>query len=153
MPQRAACLACLLAILAGPLAARHQQAPVFRGANRTVAIYATVQDGDRLVTGLPRDAFEVLDNGRPQPITLFENGVQPISIVVMLDLSGSMLGNISLVRNAAVQMFMRLLPGDRARVGSFGDRIRISPRFTSDQNELISALWTALPAGIQKSRS
>jgi Ca-activated chloride channel family protein len=147
MSDRAAGVACLLALLAGPIAARQTQAPVFRDGTRTVSIYATVQEDDRLVTGLPRELFEVLDNGRPQPITLFDNGVQPISVVVMLDLSGSMLGNLALVRNAAVQMFTRLLPGDRARVGSFGDRITISPVFTNDQDELIRALWLDLPAG------
>jgi Ca-activated chloride channel family protein len=148
MTSRAAVLACLLASAAWPLAARQTPSPlVYRTGTRTVPVYATVQDGDRLVTDLPQDAFDVRDNGRPQPITLFDNGVQPISIVVMLDLSGSMLGNLTLVRNAAVQMFTRLLPADRARVGSFGEQITISPTFTNDQDELIRALWLDLPAG------
>ena len=145
MTSRAVLAACLLVSAAWPLAAR--QSPVYRTGNRTVSIYATVQDGDRLVTNLPRDAFEVRDNGRAQPITLFDNGLQPISIVIMLDVSGSMLGNLALVRNAAVQMFTRLLPDDQARVGSFGEQITISPSFTNDQDELIRALWLDLPAG------
>jgi VWFA-related protein len=128
------------------LAAAPQQ-PTFQTANRSVPIYVTVQSGDRLVTDLSRAAFEVFDNGRPQPITLFENGAQPISIVVMLDTSGSMLGNLTLVRNAALQMFMRLLPEDRARVGSFGERIRISDEFTGYSEALIRALWLDVPVG------
>jgi Ca-activated chloride channel family protein len=104
------------------------------------------QDG-RLVTGLGREDFEVFDNGRRQAITLFEGGRQPISIVMMLDMSGSMLGNIPMLRNAAVQMFTRLEPGDRARVGNFGDSIAISPTFTNDVNDLIRSLWLDLRPG------
>ena len=40
---------------------------------------------------------QIFDNGRPQPITLFDSSVQPISIVIMLDTSGSMVGNIRAV--------------------------------------------------------
>jgi Ca-activated chloride channel homolog len=125
-----------------------QQAPVFRTATRTVPVYVTVLDGNnRLVTDLTRDDFEVFDNRRPQPITLFDAGIQPISIVIMLDMSGSMMGNLPVLRNSAVQMFTRLLPTDKARVGNFGDRITLSERFTNDQNELIRALYLDLQPG------
>jgi Ca-activated chloride channel family protein len=124
------------------------QQPMFRSGTETVPVYVTVLGPDgRLVTDLGRDQFEVFDNGRPQPITLFEAGVQPISIIVMLDMSGSMLGNISVLRSAAVQMFTRLEPADRARVGNFGDRIVISPTFTNDVDELIRTLWLELEPG------
>ena len=86
----------MVMLLPAWLAAAPQQS-VFRTANRSVSIYVTVQSGDRLVTDLPREAFEVFDDGRPQAITLFENGAQPISIVVMIDTSDSMLGNLALV--------------------------------------------------------
>jgi VWFA-related protein len=136
----------MVMLLPAWLAAAPQQS-VFRTANRSVSIYVTVQAGDRLVTDLPREAFEVFDDGRPQAITLFENGAQPISIVVMIDTSDSMLGNLALVRNAAVQMFTQLLPEDRARVGTFGRRIQISDEFTNDPEALIRALWLDQPTG------
>ena len=124
------------------------QQPVFRSGTQTVPVYVTVLGADgRLVTDLTRDDFEILDNGRPQPITLFDAGTQPISIIVMLDMSGSMLGNISVLRSAAVQMFTRLEPADKARVGNFGDRILISPTFTNDVNELIRTVWLDLQPG------
>lgn len=138
-------LACAVALSVTPPAA--QQAPVFRSMSETVSVYATVQEDGRLVTNLERGDFEILDNGRPQPLTLFDNGVQPISIVVMLDMSGSMIGNLSTLRSAAVQMFTRLLPADKARVGNFGHRITLSPEFTNNQDDLIRALWLDLEAG------
>ncbi len=141
-------LLCALALTAWPQPLPAQQAPTFRSNTQTVPLYVTVvgQDG-RLVTDLTRDDFLVFDNARPQPLTLFDAGVQPISIIVMLDMSGSMLGNLPTLRQAAVQMFTRLLPADKARVGSFGDRITITPTFTNDQDTLIRALYLDLQPG------
>jgi VWFA-related protein len=124
------------------------QGRVFRATTPMVPVYVTVTGPDgRLVTDLEHDDFRVFDNGREQPISLFDNNLQPISIVVMLDMSGSMTGNLPVLRSAAVQMFTRLLPGDRARVGSFGERIVISPEFTHDAESLIRSLWLDLEPG------
>lgn len=132
--------------LAPALPAR--QASVFRARAETVPVYVTVEGADgRLVTDLTRGDFLVFDNGRPQPLTLFDAGIQPISIIVMLDMSGSMTGNLAVLRRSAVQMFTRLLPEDRARVGNFGDRIVISPTFTNDVDTLIRALYLDLEPG------
>ncbi|HEX6463023.1 MAG TPA: hypothetical protein VFZ98_01165, partial [Vicinamibacterales bacterium] len=66
---------------------------VFRGRSDTIRVFATVLDRDgRLVANLAQKDFEVRDDGKPQPITLFDNTPQPIRIVVMLDVSGSMAG-------------------------------------------------------------
>jgi VWFA-related protein len=71
--------------------------------------------------------------------------VQPITVVLMLDRSGSMMGNFNLVRASAEQFVSRLLPTDKARIGSFANRIQVDPReFTSSQNELIEILRTQL---------
>ena len=82
-----------------PVLVASQQAPTFRSNTQTVPLYVTVVGADgRLVTDLTRDDFIVFDNGRPQPLTLFDSGIQPISIIVMLDMSGSMLGNLPMLR-------------------------------------------------------
>jgi Ca-activated chloride channel homolog len=123
------------------VAALSAQQAVFRGAGDAVHVYATVTDRDgRLVTNLTQDAFEVRDEGKPQPITLFDNTARPIRLIVMLDVSGSMEGNLSLLRAAAEQLFTRLRDEDRARVGTFGEQITISSAFSRDPNELRKAL-------------
>ena len=111
----------LAACVLGVLGAAGQQQPVFRGTGDAVRVFVTVTDRDgRLVTTLTRDDFEVRDEGKPQPITLFDNTPQPIRLIVMLDVSGSMEGNLPLLRAAAEQLFARLRPDDVARVGTFG---------------------------------
>ncbi|HXW07463.1 MAG TPA: VWA domain-containing protein [Vicinamibacterales bacterium] len=130
-------VACVLG--AGGLAASQPQ--VFRGTTDLVRVFVTVTDRDgRLVTSLTRDAFEVRDEGKPQPITLFDNSPQPIRLVLMLDVSGSMSGNLPLLRGAAEQLVARLRPDDRARIGSFGHEISIAPAFTRDARELLGSL-------------
>src|SRR5258705_9102823 len=121
--------ACVLVVL-GPAG---RQQPTFRGGRESVRVFATVTDRDgRLVTTLTQDNFEVRDDGKPQPITQFDNTPQPIRLIVMLDVSGSMEGNLPVLRSAASQLFARLRPDDVARVGTFGHEVTISPSFTHD---------------------
>jgi Ca-activated chloride channel family protein len=104
-------------------------------------VFSTVTDRDgRLVPTLGRDDFEVRDEGKPQPITQFDNSPQPIRLVVMLDVSGSMEGNLQLLRGAADELFTRLRPDDVARVGSFGHDVDVGAGFTRDIRELRAAL-------------
>jgi VWFA-related protein len=136
-------------LLAASLAAAGQDPQgVFRGGVQTVAIYATVTDATgRLVPNLEREHFEIYDDGKLVPMTVFRSDVQPVTVVVMLDTSGSMTLNIELVKQAAEQFVIRLLPDDHARIGSFSDNIRLSPLFTSDRDELIRLLHTDIQYG------
>jgi len=131
----------LAAGAAGVLGGGGAQQPTFRGTGDAVRVFATVTDADgRLVPSLTQDQFEVRDEGKPQPITLFDNSPQPIRLIVMLDVSGSMEGNLPLLRAAAQQLFTRLRPDDGARVGTFGHDITISPEFTRHLDELLPTL-------------
>jgi hypothetical protein len=106
---------------AGALLAQTPQAPAFHGGTHTVSVYATVSDRNgRSLPDLNQNDFAVFDNGVRQPVTLFRSDLQPITIVVMLDRSGSMLSNFELVKTAAGQFISQLLPDDRARVGGGG---------------------------------
>jgi VWFA-related protein len=132
--------AAALCLLAAPMAARQQQG-VFRTSTQTVPIYATVTDAQgRLVPDLVKEDFSVYDEGVLQELTVFKSDVQPITVVVMLDTSGSMTANIDLLKVAAERFALRLLPADRARIGSFSDKIIISPEFTGDRDELLRVL-------------
>lgn len=117
---------------------------------QTVPVFVTVTDDQRrLVTDLVRDDFAVFDNGKPQPITTFGNEPTPITAVVMLDTSGSMTMNLDLVKEAAEQFVLRLLPADRAKIGAFNDKIQILPKdeFIGDRDALIRILKNDLDFG------
>jgi VWFA-related protein len=133
----------VLAVLAAVLSA---QEPTFKTGNRTVAVYATVTGADgRLVPDLGRSAFSIFDNGKPQELSLFANDVQPITVVMLLDRSGSMKANFELVEKAAEHFVAVMEPADRARIGSFSNRIQVDPRdFTAGHDELLSILRSEL---------
>jgi Ca-activated chloride channel homolog len=131
----------LLAALGAGTTLRAQQA-TFKSGIRTVALYATVIDAQkRLVPDLTKEDFEILDNDKAQDIQLFINEVQPITVVVMLDTSASMTGNLKLLENAAESFLMRMLPKDKGMVGAFNDKIEFFPAsFTADRDRLIRSL-------------
>jgi Ca-activated chloride channel homolog len=140
------CLIASAAILVSNASVPARQQTPFRSGSRTVAVYGTVTDRDgRLVPNLAREDFEVRDNGKPQPITVFSNDVLPITVVMMLDRSSSMRGNFGLVVAGAEAFVRRLEPGDKARIGSFAERVQIDPPgFTSDREEMIRILRSGL---------
>jgi Ca-activated chloride channel homolog len=114
----------------------------FKVSTNTVALYATVTDSDkRLVPDLVESDFEVYDNGKLQAITSFDNRPLPITVVVMLDSSGSMTLALDLVKSAAEQFLLRMMPEDQGMVGAFNDKIQFLPdAFTSSRDELIRSL-------------
>jgi len=155
----------LLTLAAGAMAAAPQtQLPQFGAANRTVAVYATVTGArGRLVPDLTREDFAIDDNGKRQTLTLFANDIQPITMIMLLDRSGSMKANFELEEKAAEAFVHDMLPADKARVGSFAKYIQIDPEdFTSDRDKLINILrselqedgptplWNAVDRGIDK---
>ncbi len=150
------------AVSASVLGAQQQQ-PTFRSGAKTVAIFATVLDGNgRLVPGLEMEDFEVLDEGKPVQITLFDNQVQPFTAALVLDTSGSMTANIGRVQEAAEQFVIRMLPADKTAVAYFNDQLFFSPQFTSDRDALsryirtemrfgnATVLWDAIDAAMDR---
>ena len=96
--------------------------------------------GVETVRDLSQDEFEIRDNGKVQPITLFDRDIQPITAVLLLDGSASMLTLLDEQIQAATEFILRLLPGDKLRIGSFAEDVRMMPDYTSDRDELLAFL-------------
>jgi Ca-activated chloride channel family protein len=150
------------AIAAGQQPAGQVPPATFKTGTQVVSLFVTAADAQgRLVPDLTKEDFEVFDNDKPQPIIFFQNETQPITVVVMLDTSGSMTGSIALLRAAAEQFLIRLLPDDKGRVGAFNDKIEFSSRFTNNRDELVAdvkdldygngtRLWDAVGASLDE---
>jgi VWFA-related protein len=164
MIRTASIAAALTAASFGVLAATPLQQAPFKASTRTVAVYATVTNAQgRLVTDLGRDDFAVEDEGKRQELTVFSNDVQPITVIMLLDRSGSMKPNFDLEVQAAEAFVRAMGPDDKARIGSFAQQVQIDPEeFTSDREALIkilrtglqtdgpTPLWNAVDRGIDK---
>jgi len=121
------------------LLAQQPQGPTFKSGTQVVSLFVTVADAQkRLVPDLTKESFDVFDNEKPQPITYFDNSIHPITVVVMLDTSGSMTLTIDLLKRAAEQFLIRLLPDDKAKVGAFNDKVQISAHYTNNRDQLVS---------------
>jgi len=158
--------AALVSVFLGAVlpSAQTPQQPSFVAGTQTVAVYATVTNArGRLVPDLTRDAFAIDDNGRRQTLTLFANDIQPITLIMLLDRSGSMKRNLELEERAAEAFVREMLPADKARIGSFAKAIQIDPDdFTSDRDALFrilrerlqeegpTPLWNAVDTAIDK---
>ena len=151
-----------LSLCAGLGVAVLAQQPTFKSGTQVVSLFATVTDAQkRLVPDLTQDDFSVFDNDKPQPIIYFDNSIRPINVVVMLDTSGSMTLTIDLLKQAAEQFLIRLLPDDKARVGAFNDKIQINAKWSNNRDQLITdvkdldygngtRLWDAVGASLDE---
>ncbi len=157
-------LAVLAATIGAASAVAQTQPPTFVSGARTVAVYATVTNAQgRLVPDLTRDDFSVEDNGKRQDLTLFSNDVQPITVIMLLDRSGSMKPNFSLEVQGAEAFVNAMGAKDKARIGTFANEIQIEPAdFTSDRGAMMrilhgdlqtdgpTPLWNAVDRAIDK---
>src|SRR5438876_6255971 len=137
-PWKRVLTAAALAVAAASTTAVAQQ-PMFKTGTQVVSLFVTVADMQkRLVPDLMQDEFQVFDNEKPQPIVYFDSSIHPINVVVMLDTSGSMTLTIDLLKQAAEQFVIRLLPDDKARVGAFNDKIQINARWSNNRDQLVT---------------
>jgi Ca-activated chloride channel family protein len=129
-----------VAVLLAAAVLTGQQA-TFKSGTSIVPVLTTVTDSQgRLVPNLEQEEFTILDNGKPQPISFFQNETQPFTVVVMLDFSASMTANLDLLKAAAEQFLLRMLPADKGQVGAFSDKIQFSGTFTNNRDSLIKDL-------------
>jgi VWFA-related protein len=123
---------------------------VFRSEANMVALNVTVTntgEGDKLVTGLHVDDFEVYEDGVQQRLRFFESSNVPMDVILLLDTSSSMRDRMPVVHDAA-RTFMKVLrPGDRGAVVAFNDHVRVVQDLTSDPVAIEGAINSTVAAG------
>ncbi len=131
----------LLAILACCLVSHAQDDLTFRGGVSLVHVDAEVTSADgRLIAGLTQADFRVLDEGKLQRIVNFSTTEQPLDLILLFDVSGSMRSVVGAVAGAARQGLQELRPGDRVCVMTFNSRSRVLAPFTGDRDAVARTL-------------
>jgi Ca-activated chloride channel family protein len=123
---------------------------VLRSGVDVVMAAATVVDADgRLVTGLPREAFEVFEDGDKQTITQFTSERVPIGLGMLLDISDSMVGQRIVDARAAIERFLfeLLSPDDQFFVLTFNHAPHLLTRWTRDAELVRQVLDDVKPTG------
>lgn len=113
-----------------------------------VLVPVTITDPlNRLVTGLERDNFVVVDNGEKQEIRHFSSEDAPISLGVVFDMSGSMQDKIDKAKEAVIEFFKTANPDDEFFMVAFNDRPEMISDFTQSVEEIQGQLVFAAPKG------
>ncbi len=116
-----------------------------------VLMNVTVLDSSqKVLTGLRKEDFQILDNHKQQQIRYFSTEDVPISLTIVLDASGSMEARLPKAIQAAVRLFELASPRDDCRLtivrGTPGQYI--SPEDLDDVHRLLDTLkskgYTAL---------
>jgi Ca-activated chloride channel family protein len=110
---------------------------------RLVNIPLNVEDAHGVpVADLTVDDFSLSEDGKPQKIALFERSTTtPLSIVLAIDASESVLRDENLERNAAKHFIKALLrEQDELDLMDFSDTVREIVSFTNDQKRIDAGL-------------
>jgi Ca-activated chloride channel family protein len=152
-------LACLAALPAPPAlpalsALRGPQEPSFRSGSSELVVLPIVVTDKRggYISDLPRERFEVYDNGRRMPIQLFTTEDTPVTVGLIVDGSSSMRGRMGEVVAASLAFAKSSNPNDELFAIRFNDDVReavLNHRFllASDLIALERALSSLVPEG------
>lgn len=122
---------------------QRNQGAQFRTSSDIVEVYATATSKNGAgVHDLRGDEFELFEDGKRRDISVFSAMVQPLSVALVLDHSGSTDSEFTQVLQASGEFIGRLFKEDRASLGTLG--WDCAP-FTSDRTKLVEALQTPLP--------
>lgn len=109
-----------------------------------VRVDAQVVDGKNVITGLTQTDFIVTDEGQPQKLVYFGRDSEPVSLILLLDISGSMQRWIQRISGVARQALGYLRPGDRVAILVFGKRMEVHQNFSDNLAESARQIATAV---------
>jgi VWFA-related protein len=108
-----------------------------------VSVLASVRDKKgALIPNLTKEDFTILEDGKPQPIKYFTRETDlPLTIGLLIDVSGSQRNLIQIERNAASQFFAQVLQKkDEAFLISFGEETELLQDYTGSARLLTNAM-------------
>jgi len=113
-----------------------------------VQVTVTVtDDSGHFVGGIPRSAFKILEDGKPQTITYFASEDVPLELIVAVDISGSMGPSMPKLKRA-VRDFLGAVPSnDAVTLLGFNDNVFALTRKTTDPSERVRAVDRLAPWG------
>jgi Ca-activated chloride channel homolog len=144
-------LACVFAALAAPSAQQPVATPNFSSQSELVVLHVAVKDRKGgYVGGLGQDAFRVVEDRRPQEISFFNSQDAPVTVGLLIDASGSMAPNRSMVIAASMAFSKAMNPQDEFFVLGFNEHIHTplpaEKPFTNSEPALRIALVQAIKA-------
>lgn len=119
------------------------EALTFRTGATLVRIDTQVLDRGRPLTGLTAADFVVKDNGAPQQLIAFGQEAEPLQVLFVLDVSGSMGRLLRQMADVAQSALATLGPEDEVGVMLYSRRSRITQELVPDRRAALLALQEA----------
>jgi Ca-activated chloride channel family protein len=129
-----------------------------------VVMHTTVIDKNgHFVSGLKEENFKVYEDGIEQKISAFSQEDVPVSLGILVDLSGSMRSKVDQVTKAALAFIRASNPEDEVFLIGFNDQVDLLQDYTNDADEISdalentvisggTALWDAIYLGVEKAQ-
>jgi Ca-activated chloride channel homolog len=160
LPNWTVVVSALFACAAANAQIRSPQSPQVSQANHPAILVSTevvrvpvnvTDEHGNFVTGLTAQNFQVFENQRPQQITFFEKQDMPVTVGLLVDHSGSMIGKLPEVAEAVSALAYSSNPQDEMFVVDFGDAVVVEQSngktFSNDPRELGQAVSRVSAAG------
>lgn len=109
-----------------------QDPSAFRTGVSLVHVDAEVSDATGPLSGFHKEDFLITDNRVPQHILYFSQDVEPLDLILLFDISGSMRPKLEKVAASSRRALAELRPGDRVAVMTFHGSSTIVTPFTDD---------------------
>jgi len=132
----------LILLLAAPAFADQQ--PTFRTDVVLVKVDVQVVQSRRLVGDLRREDFRVLDEGELQEIVYFGRESEPLSVLLLLDVSGSMRQHVQAMARASRKAMSALRDGDNVALMIFSREAEVLRPFSDDLEQISRTLDTVV---------
>jgi len=125
-----------------------QQPPLFHSGIEVVELDVSVMRGGQPVAGLTAGDFSVSDQGKPQEIQSVTLDTLPLSVLLALDISGSVSGErLRHLLDAGEGLTRALRPDDRAALITFSHAIDLAVPLTADVAAVRQTLARIKPGG------
>jgi Ca-activated chloride channel family protein len=139
------------ALLVSPVSRGAAQDVTFRSGVEAVTVTVSVRDSrNRVVRDLKQTDFQIIDSGFGKPIQDFWAGDAPISLGILLDISGSMAvgGNMDRARQAVDLTLANMRYGDEAALYTFDSRLEEVVPFTTELERVRAVNLAGRPFGM-----
>lgn len=127
------------------------QTPIQVQVNEVIVPVTVTDEKGRFVSNLDKQDFRIFDEGKEQKIGYFtRDRSQPVVAGFLIDMSNAMKVHWKTYQDAATELVLNLLPGDKKFSGyliTYGNEAELQVNTTSDSEKMIDKLAKMKPAG------